>query len=93
GAGGPVVATTTVTVTPGPAVRLAIAPRGAVVVAGDRVTYTAVATDAFGNAWDATAETTWAAGGGNSFVGNVLSATVAGTWPVTGTLGAATDAT
>ncbi len=93
GAGGPVVATTAVTVTHGPAVSLTIAPRGAVVTAGDWVTYTAVATDAFGNGWDATAEVTWSAGGGNAFAGNVLSATVAGTWPVTGTLGAAADAT
>ena len=98
GAGGPVVATTGVTVTPGPAVSLSIAPRGAVVTAGDLVTYTAVATDAFGNSWTATAGVTFATSGGNAFLGpppgnNVLSATVAGTWPVTGTLGAATDST
>ncbi len=98
GQGGPVVATTAVTVTPGPAVSLTIAPRGAVVVAGDRVTYTAVATDGFGNSWDATAGVTFTTSGGNSFLGTppgnkVFSATVAGTWPVTGTLGAATDGT
>jgi len=98
GAGGPVVATTGVTVTPGPAVSLIIAPRGAVVTAGDLVTYTAVATDAFGNSWTATAGVTFATSGGNAFLGtppgnHVLSATVAGTWPVTGTLGAATDST
>ncbi|MGC9082785.1 MAG: invasin domain 3-containing protein [Anaerolineae bacterium] len=98
GAGGPVVATTGVTVTPGPAVSLTISPRGAVVTAGDLVTYTAVATDAFGNSWTATSEVTFTTSGGNAFLGtppgnHVLSATVAGTWPVTGTLGAATDAT
>ncbi|MGQ9717681.1 MAG: beta strand repeat-containing protein, partial [Anaerolineae bacterium] len=93
GGAGWVFATTGVTVTHGPAVSLTISPRDATATAGDWVTYTAVATDAFGNSWDATGEVTWSAGGGNVFVGNVLSATVAGTWPVTGTLGSAADTT
>lgn len=80
-----------VTVTHGTAAQLSISPPTTTVVAGSWVTYTAVATDAFGNSWDATVETAFAAGGGNSFVGSVLSATVAGTWPVTGTLGNAWD--
>jgi len=80
-----------VTVTHGTAVQLVISPPATTVVAGTWVTYTAVATDAFGNGWDATAETAFAAGGGNVFVGSVLSATVAGTWSVTGTLGSARD--
>ncbi|MGD1996458.1 MAG: Ig-like domain-containing protein, partial [Anaerolineae bacterium] len=86
GAGGPVTATTRVTVTHGDAVNLAISPPAAAVTAGEPVTYTAVATDAFGNVWDATLDAVWAAGGGNVFFDNVLSATVAGTWSVTGTL-------
>ncbi len=93
GATGWVVATTGVTVTHGPAVTLTISPRGATATAGDLVTYTAVATDAFGNGWNATAEVAWSAGGGNVFAGNVLSATVAGTWPVTGALGSVVDVT
>jgi len=93
GAGGPVVATTGVTVTHGPAVLLSIAPRDRTVVAGTAVAYTAVATDAFGNDWSATGETNWSAGGGNSFSGNVLSATVAGTWTVEGSLPGASDST
>ena len=80
-----------VTVTHGSAAELSIRPPVTTVVAGSWVTYTAVATDAFGNTWNATAETSWSAGGGNVFVGNVLSATVAGTWPVTGTLDSAQD--
>lgn len=91
GQGGPVAATTGVTVTHGQAVSLGILPRDATTVAGSWVAYTAVATDTFGNSWDATAETAWAAGGGNAFVGSVLSATVAGVWPVTGTLAAVFD--
>jgi len=80
-----------VTVTHGTAVDLALSPPVTTVVAGTWVTYTAVATDAFGNQWDATGEVIYTAGGGNLFPGptpgnNVLSATVAGTWPVTGTL-------
>jgi|GEM_PF-1979659 len=93
GATGWVVVTTGVTVTHGPAVTLTISPRGATATAGDLVTYTAVATDAFGNSWNATADVAWSAGGGNVFAGNVLSATVAGTWPVTGTLGSVVDVT
>lgn len=93
GAGGPVVATTGVSVTHGSAVSLVISPRDATATAGDWVTYTAVATDAFGNDWDATGEVAWSTGGGNLFAGNVLSATVAGTWPVTGTLGGVSDST
>jgi uncharacterized repeat protein (TIGR01451 family) len=94
GAGGPVVATTGVTVTHGAAAALDLAPQTATVVAGSWVTYTAVATDAFGNAWEATGQATYAAGGGNAFPGvppgnHILSATVAGTWSVTGTLGSA----
>jgi uncharacterized repeat protein (TIGR01451 family) len=80
-----------VTVTHGTAAELSISPPVTTVVAGSWVSYTAVATDAFGNSWDATGETAWSAGGGNLFVGNVLSATVAGTWSVTGTLGSAQD--
>jgi len=80
-----------VTVTHGTAAQLSIHPPATTVVAGSWVTYTAVATDAFGNGWDATGDTSWSAGGGNIFVGNVLSATVAGTWPVTGTLGGVQD--
>lgn len=90
---GPVVATTGVTVTHGPAVSLEISPRDAVTRAGSLVAYTAVATDAFGNAWTATADVSWAAGGGNAFFGNVLSATVAGTWGVTASLPAVSDST
>ncbi len=98
GAGGPVVATTGVTVTHGPAVSLTISPRDATATAGDWVTYTAIATDAYGNFWTATSEVTFTTSGGNAFLGtppgnNVFSATVAGTWPVTGTLGSAVDAT
>ena len=93
GSGGPVVATTGVTVTHGSAVSLSISPRDVITSAGQLVTYTAVATDVFGNGWDATGEVSWAAGGGNTFSVNVLSATVAGTWPVTGTLGGVSDST
>lgn len=80
-----------VTVTHGTPGELSVRPPATTVVAGSWVTYTAVATDAFGNSWDATGETAFAAGGGNAFAGNVLSATVAGTWPVTGTLGGVQD--
>lgn len=81
-----------VTVTHGAAVQLALSPPVTMVVAGTLVSYTAVATDAFGNGWDATADATYVASGGNAFPGptpgnHVLSATVAGTWSLTGTLG------
>ncbi|MCS7311156.1 MAG: hypothetical protein NZ741_13145, partial [Armatimonadetes bacterium] len=79
------------TVTHNLAVALALSPQNATVAAGNTLAYSAVATDAFGNAWNATAEVTFTTSGGNSFLGtppgnNVFSATVAGTWPVTGTI-------
>jgi uncharacterized repeat protein (TIGR01451 family) len=88
GVAGVVSATTSVTVTRGLPTRLTIAPRDVHVVAGAAISYTAIATDAFGNDWDATASVVWSAGGGNVFQNNVLSATVAGVWPVSAALAA-----
>jgi len=93
GAGGPLVATTDVTVVHGTAATVTIRPLGVVTTAGMWITYTADATDVFGNNWVATGDVTFAASGGNLFFGNVLSATVAGTWEVTGTLPNASDST
>ena len=81
--------TTTVIVTHGPAVSLTLTPVFTTVTAGTYVPYTAVATDALGNAWDATGQASCVGSGGNVFTGNVLSATVAGNgWPLTATLNA-----
>jgi hypothetical protein len=85
--------TTTVNVTVGAAVSITISPRDITVIAGQSVTYTSVITDAYGNTGDGTSVTMFTAAGGNVFVGNVLSATVAGTWAVTGTSASASDTT
>jgi uncharacterized repeat protein (TIGR01451 family) len=85
--------TTTVNVTMGLAVSLMISPRDITVSAGTQVAYTSRITDAYGNSGDGTSSTTFTAGGGNVFSSNVLSATVAGTWTVTGTFASAVNTT
>ena len=79
--------TASLTVEPGPAVSLDIAPDTKTVTAGGVVTYTTVATDAYGNAWDATSGTGFsiAPGAGGSWNGSTYTSEIAGTWTVTGT--------
>ncbi len=79
--------TASLTVEPGPAVSLDIAPDAKTVTAGGAVTYTTVATDAYGNAWDATSATGFSItpGAGGSWNGNTYASEVAGTWTVTST--------
>ncbi len=56
---------------------------------GDAETYTATASDAFGNSWDVTASTSWniSDGAGGSWSGNVYTSEVDGSWTVYGTYG------
>ena len=58
------------------------------VTAGEAVTYTVVATDTYGNSWDATGEAGFdiEAGAAGSWTDNVYASEVAGTWTVTGTV-------
>ncbi len=85
---GPITGTSTVDVSPGSVATVTIAPASATISAGVRITYTAVATDSFGNPiGDVTASTTFSItlDSGGTFAANVVTPTVAATWPVTGT--------
>ncbi|RLC88350.1 MAG: hypothetical protein DRI79_07800 [Chloroflexi bacterium] len=64
-----------------------IAPKTATVAAGDCVTYTLTASDAYGNTWEVTAEADFTidADAGGTWTDNVYCSENAGTWTVTGT--------
>ena len=64
-----------------------ISPAGSAVNAGASLTYSATASDVFGNTWNATSLTTWSisSGAGGSWSNNLYTAATAGSWKVTGT--------
>ncbi|MCP4543321.1 MAG: hypothetical protein GY832_39915 [Chloroflexi bacterium] len=65
-----------------------LSPALETITSGQSITYTAWATDTFGNGWDATAETVFAleSGAGGSWTGNIYTSQFAGTWVVTATV-------
>ncbi len=77
------------TVTHNVAAAIALAPDPETATAGESVTYTVTASDAYGNDWDATGAAVYAItpGAGGSWLDNVYSAALAGSWTVTATLG------
>ena len=81
---------TGITVTRGGVVNVVISPSGSSVTAGASKTYSATASDAYGNSWDVTSLTTWSitSDAGGSWSGNVFTSAVAGSWTVTGTYAA-----
>ena len=66
-----------------------ITPAVSTITAGESKTYSAMASDAFGNTWDVTSPSSWGinAGAGGSWSGNVYTSANAGTWQVTCTYG------
>ena len=62
-------------------------PKTANISAGSTETYTASASDSYGNNWDVTSSTVWnvTSGAGGSWNGNIYTSTKAGIWTVTGT--------
>jgi hypothetical protein len=77
----------TFTVNPGVVASIDVTPATATVTAGAAQTYTATASDAYGNTWDVTASTAWSiveAGHGGSWTGNVYTSANTGTWTVRG---------
>ena len=64
-----------------------ISPAGSSVTAGLSKTYSATASDAYGNTWDVTSSTSWSisSGAGGSWSSNVYTSATAGSWTVTGT--------
>ncbi len=77
-----------ITVTHASAVSIVVTPATAPITAGNPETYTATATDAYGNSWAATGSVTWSisSGAGGSWSGNVYTSHTAGTFTVTGTI-------
>jgi hypothetical protein len=77
-----------ITVTHASAVtNVVISPAGSSVTAGLSKTYSATASDEYGNTWDVTSSTTWSisSGAGGSWSSNVYTSATAGSWTVTGT--------
>ena len=81
--------TANITVSNGSPVKLILGSTNSLVTAGSNVTFSSTAMDNCGNSWDVSASTVWSvsSGAGGFFVDNVYSATEAGTWIITGTLG------
>ena len=77
----------------GDPVAVTLTPDGATRTAGQTITYTLTAQDAYGNAWDVTASGTYtitpAAGG--TWAANVYTTRYAGTWTVTGSYAGHSD--
>ena len=81
--------TASVTVNHAPAASITVGPTSGSIVAGSSETFTATASDVYGNTWDVTSSTVWTidAGAGGSLSGNVFTSELAGVWSVTGTFG------
>ncbi|HHN94334.1 MAG TPA: hypothetical protein ENK17_06165, partial [Anaerolineae bacterium] len=69
-------------------VTLSLTPPTAAITAGERVTYTVVATDGYSNSWDATADALFLIedGAGGAWTGSVYTAQYSGTWQITATV-------
>jgi hypothetical protein len=69
------------------AVNVAISPSGSSVTSGASKTFSAMASDAYGNSWDVTALTSWSisSGAGGSWSSSVFTSAAVGSWTVTGT--------
>jgi len=68
-------------------VKIVISPSGSSVVAGASKTFSALASDVYGNSWDVTSLTSWSisSGAGGSWNSNVFTSAAVGSWIVTGT--------
>jgi hypothetical protein len=79
--------TTFMTVNHGTISSLVISPASASIYTGATQTYTATASDSYGNSWDSTSATSWqiSSGAGGQWNLNVYTSANIGTWKVTGT--------
>jgi hypothetical protein len=77
--------TALLTVTHASAVTFTISPKTATIQAGSSETFTATASDSYGNTWDVTGSTSWSidSAAGGSWNANVYTAAKAGIWTVT----------
>jgi hypothetical protein len=78
---------TGITVTRAGVVNVVISPSSSSVTAGASKTFSALASDAYGNSWDVTSLTSWSisSGAGGSWSNNVYTSATAESWTVTGT--------
>jgi hypothetical protein len=69
------------------AAKVAISPAGSTVTAGMPKTYSATASDIYGNTWNVTSSTSWSItpGAGGTWSSNVYTSANVGSWNVTGT--------
>ena len=65
---------------------ISISPKNSILTPGSTEAFTATASDIYGNIWDVTNSTTWSifTNAGGSWVGHSYTASLAGTWIVTG---------
>ena len=77
------------------AVSIAVSPDRYLLSSGNNVTYSAIASDAFNNSWDATDSVTWSisSGAGGSWSNNTYTSAIAGSWTVTADNGAGATGT
>ena len=89
GDGGEHSATTTVTISPNGLNHVEIAPGQAVKTAGQSISYTLTAYDAYDNTWDVTASGSFTAplDAGGAWTANVYTTEIAGDWTITATYG------
>ncbi len=75
------------TVNHGVAESVVVTPSSAAITAGNSMTYSAVASDAFYNNWDVTDSVTWSinSGAGGSWNNNIYTSAAAGSWTVSAT--------
>lgn len=90
-----VVGTASLTVNPSTATSITISPQSATISAGSSETYTATASDNYGNSWSVTGSIVWSitSGTGGSWAQNVYTSHKVGVWTVTGTYGALSAST
>jgi len=75
------------------ATSISVSPKTSTIAAGTAQTYTATASDAYGNIWDVTSSTTFSiqTGAQGSWINNIYTSAKAGTWTVTGTYQTVSD--
>ncbi len=77
------------------AVNVAISPSGSSVTSGASKTFSALASDTYGNSWNVTSSTSWSisSGAGGSWSSNVFTSATVGSWTVTGTFASIANTT
>ncbi len=85
--------TASLTVTPAAAASILISPKNSAEIAGQSLTFTATASDAYGNSWDVSSAAKWSISSGaeGSWNGHTYKSAKYGTWAVTASIGGCSD--